>query len=161
MHLCVTSIQAALATSVDLRSFLLMLPRSDGSVLLEFPDIQLQKQWGVQELWSQCLGESGEIRMEKVRQFAGTDSNDVMPSVQSLAMQAFLYLLLHIYKDKLRCTMHCSRACYIKCGVVISLYILFVCTGIFQDCMRPLFPTFLQVQVWGRQLLTLSASLLV
>ncbi len=98
-----TPLQVALATSLDLRCFLLMLPRNDGSIVLELRDIQLQRTWTIEELWARCLTQTGEVSMDGLKQLAGVRSDKETPSVQSLATLAFLYLLMHIYQDKLRC----------------------------------------------------------
>lgn len=42
------------------------------------------------------------IRLELLRQLADISPNQETPSTQSLAMLAFLYLLTHIYEERLR-----------------------------------------------------------
>ncbi len=111
--------QAALATSLDLRCFLLLLPRQDGSIVLELQDIRLVRKWTVEELWRQCVDPATGVTLDQLRQFAGIHSEGETPSVQSLATLAFLYLLAHIYKDKLR---YVLQICTIGCLPELYLY---------------------------------------
>ena len=87
-----------------------MLPKNDGTIVLELRDIQLQKTWAIDELQRYCIPEDGsqggEIDIEKLKQLAGISSDENSPSVQSLATMAFLYLLSHIYKEKMRSVVH-------------------------------------------------------
>lgn len=48
-------LQPALASSLDLRCFLLLLPTRTGTVVLELPDLQLERTWKVSELTDALL----------------------------------------------------------------------------------------------------------
>lgn len=52
--------QPALASGLDLRCFLLLLPTHTGTVVLELPDLQLERTWKVSEL-SDALSTQGRM----------------------------------------------------------------------------------------------------
>ena len=88
--------KAALATSLDLRCFLLL--RSSSELVLELPDIRVRKSWDVQELTTIVEDEGSSL--EALKRLSGILPGTEHPSAQSLATYAFLYLLFGICKEE-------------------------------------------------------------
>ena len=59
-------LQPALASSLDLRCFLLLLPTNTGVVVLELPDLQLERTWKVLQL-AEALSTEGGVGLASPR----------------------------------------------------------------------------------------------
>lgn len=96
--------QTALATSVDLRCYLILIQTQEKVVSLHLPEFvpesDLKKAWSVTELESTILT-SHEEKLRVLRHLCGI-SADETPSILSMAMLVFLYLLSSIYAERLR-----------------------------------------------------------
>ena len=58
-------IQAALASSLDLRCYLLILPKQNGAITLDLPDFQLHREWQVSEVIDCLQLNEGSLRLYK------------------------------------------------------------------------------------------------
>lgn len=96
--------QTALATSVDLRCYLILTQTQDKTVSLHLPEFvpesDLKKSWTVDELASAVAPGHAE-RLEALRSLCGIGTEET-PSILSMAMLVFLYLLSGIYTEKSR-----------------------------------------------------------
>lgn len=101
-----------MATSVDLRCYLILTPTLEGRVTLHLPEFvpetDLKEEWPVAELESgtvQGVGEGGscthEHQLQTLRRLSGVDGDEA-PSILSMAKLVFLYLLVNIYKEKIK-----------------------------------------------------------
>lgn len=100
------ALQAALATSVDLRCYLVLTPTQEGRVTLHLPEfvpeIDLKEEWLVTELESGTLqGGGSEHQLQTLRKLAGIDGDETS-SILSMAKLVFLYLLVNIYKERIK-----------------------------------------------------------
>ncbi|XP_032085636.1 mevalonate kinase isoform X2 [Thamnophis elegans] len=93
--------KVALATALDLRTFLQMTPRQDGRISLQLPNLGSKLSWGAAELQPLLAAFSAELpegqppsveQVEKLKEFAGDDNGH--KAIQSVAAAAFLYLYL-------------------------------------------------------------------
>ncbi|XP_026541281.1 mevalonate kinase [Notechis scutatus] len=109
--------KVALATALNLRTFLRMTPRQDGRVSLQLPNLGSRRSWEAAELrpllaavasveLPEAQPPSAE-QVEKLKEFAGGDNGQ--EAVQSVAAAAFLYLYLSVAS---------------KCGVMPAVDIL-------------------------------------
>ncbi|KAG8145965.1 putative Mevalonate kinase protein [Naja naja] len=102
--------KVAVATAVNLRTFLRMTPRQDGRVSLQLPNLGSRLSWEAAELRPLLAAFSAELpppsaeQVEKLKEFAGGDNG-----LQSVAAAAFLYLCLSVAS---------------KCGVLPTVDIL-------------------------------------
>ncbi|XP_070619468.1 mevalonate kinase-like isoform X4 [Erythrolamprus reginae] len=98
--------KVALATALNLRTFLRMTPRQDGKISLQLPNLGTQLSWEAAELqpllatfsveWPEAQPPSAE-QVEKLKEFAGGDSGH--EAAQGVAAAAFLYLYLSVASE--------------------------------------------------------------
>ena len=97
------SLQTALATSVDLRCYLILTHRHDGKIVLHLPEFipntDMEEDWELVDLGS-STGENDQ-QFQILRRLSGIDGDET-PSILSMAKLVFLYLLVNIYKEKLK-----------------------------------------------------------
>ncbi|KAL7986586.1 hypothetical protein Chor_012869 [Crotalus horridus] len=95
--------KVALATALDLRTFLRMTPRQDGKLSLQLPNLRSRSSWEAAELQPLLAALSAELpeaqppstgQVEKLKAFAGGDNGH--EAVQTVAAAAFLYLYLSV-----------------------------------------------------------------
>lgn len=113
--LCVAC-QTALATSLDLRCYLVLTPAHDKRVTLHLPGFvscsdDSRREWGVADLETASLtsGNEGENRedhdedqLRVLKRLAGIKDDETVPPVLSMAMLVFLYLLVNIHGVRLK-----------------------------------------------------------
>ena len=96
--------QTALATSVDLRCYLILTQTEDKKVSLYLPDFvpesDLKKTWTVAELEPSIVG-GDEERLKTLKSLCSI-CDDEAPAILSMAMLVFLYLLSSIYASNLK-----------------------------------------------------------
>ncbi|XP_019856997.1 PREDICTED: mevalonate kinase-like [Amphimedon queenslandica] len=93
--------KTAIATSVDLRCYLLLSPRATGDVKLILPDMQLTQTWPISELkklLSQRIEGTDDDNLQILKRFCNVGEN---PSMKSLACLVLLYLLTKILHHKM------------------------------------------------------------
>ena len=103
------NVQAALATSVNLRCYHILTPTQDRKITLHLPDFvpnsALKKSWNVEELESALTERGTNWDREKllciVKKLAGLEENET-PSILKTATLVFLYLLVGIYDGLLK-----------------------------------------------------------
>ncbi|XP_013931960.1 PREDICTED: mevalonate kinase, partial [Thamnophis sirtalis] len=95
--------KVALATALDLRTFLRMTPRQDGRISLQLLNLGSKLSWEAVELQPLLAAFSAELpegqppsfeQVEKLKEFAGDDNGH--KAIQSVAAAAFLYLYLSV-----------------------------------------------------------------
>ncbi|KAL6067698.1 hypothetical protein STEG23_031502 [Scotinomys teguina] len=98
--------KVALAVALNLRTFLLLRPQSNGKVNLTLPNIGIKKVWDVAglQLLDTSFLEQGDVpaptpeQLEKLKKVAGLPEN--CGSTKNLAVLAFLYLYLAICRKQ-------------------------------------------------------------
>ena len=111
--LCVCNIyylQTALATSVGLRCLLVLVRTTNGKITLNLPDLiddsAFQKEWSVESVV--CASERRQqpnqteaMKLQILKELSCIDEKNTPPIIE-LALQAFYYLLIEIYNEKLK-----------------------------------------------------------
>ncbi len=89
---------------MDLRCYLILTQTQDNKVSLHLPEFvpesDLKKIWTLSDLESTIIG-NHEERLKAIRDLCGINEDET-PSILSMAMLVFLYLLSGIYTEKLR-----------------------------------------------------------
>ena len=85
---------------MDLRCYLLLQRQPSGeSVELELADFGLQRSWPLAEL----RGGEGTMDLARLRRLAGVSAEDDAPSATAMAVLTFLYLLVKIHGEIIKC----------------------------------------------------------
>lgn len=92
-----------MATSVNLRCYLLLVPRNDWRVILHLPDFfegcDIERSWSIDEL--EAIEGEEETQIQSLKKISDSDGLEI-PEIPSLAILVFLYLLVTIYNTKLK-----------------------------------------------------------
>ena len=105
--------QTALATSLDLRCYLVLSPAHDKKVTLHLPGFisssdDSRKEWDVAALETAALSseEMGNCnhkdQLRVLKELAEIKDDETVPSILSMAMLVFLYLFINIYGVRLK-----------------------------------------------------------
>ncbi|CAI8035458.1 Mevalonate kinase [Geodia barretti] len=90
--------KAALATSVDLRCYVVLKQVEDATITLDLPDFDHHVQWSLLTISSLHTLQTA-TEMTELKELAGVTSES--PATQNTATLVFLYLLTHICREKL------------------------------------------------------------
>jgi mevalonate kinase len=90
--------KTAIATSVDLRCYVLLMVSQSGQVKLDLPDMDLTQTWDVTHI-TDLLHSTEDQQLQDLKTFCGI--SEATPSMQELACLILLYLLVNIASDKL------------------------------------------------------------
>ena len=99
----VLSFQPALATSLDLRCFLCLSLNQDGKVRLNVPDLELCRTWSISDIAHQLrtIDDDAIAHPDVLKELAGIETEDEVPSTPAMATLVFLFLLVSIYGAQL------------------------------------------------------------
>ena len=96
-------LQTALATSLDLRCYLILKKTGDDKVTLHLPEFipssGLREEWALDEL-KQLPGHEQQDQL--LRKLADIEGDEVPPSISSMTKLVFLYLLIHIFEKRIK-----------------------------------------------------------
>ena len=102
-----SAVQEALATSLDLRCYLILLRTQDGRVKLHLPefvvDSDLKTEWCIADLVAATTeAECGhEKLLQTLRSLSGIEGSET-PSILSMTKLVFLYLLISIFEENIK-----------------------------------------------------------
>lgn len=95
---------------MDLRCYLVLTHTQDGKIKLHLPEFvpetDLKEEWSIAELEAVAIEQGGgscnhEKQLQTLRRLSGVDGDEV-PSILSMAKLVFLYLLINVYKEKIK-----------------------------------------------------------
>ena len=87
-----------------------MTPTQDGQIILNLPDL-VKRSWKVSDLTQKLrtAGNDDKVQLNLLKDLAGIERGDEMPSTAAVASLAFLFLLVNIYESHLEYVYACVR----------------------------------------------------
>ena len=96
-------LQTALATSLDLRCYLILKKTEDKKVTLHLPEFipnsSLREEWALEEL---KLLPGHKQQDQLLRKLADIGDHEALPSIPSMTKLVFLYLLIRIFEERIK-----------------------------------------------------------